>query len=42
MPTYDFCGSVRVIAASEEEAYNIMDSIMQIESYHVNEIEVQN
>jgi len=44
MPTYDICGSVRIVANSEDEALDIMDNLKfsnQIEDYHVNEIEVQ-
>ena len=41
MPTYDFCGSVRVIADDEDQAWAIMESITQIDSFHVNEVEIQ-
>jgi hypothetical protein len=44
MATYDICGSVRIIANSEDEALDIMDNLVSkalIEDYHVNEIEVQ-
>lgn len=44
MNTYDICGSVRILANSEDEALDIMDNLRSnnlIEDYHVNEIEVQ-
>jgi len=44
MNTYDICGSVRIVANSEDEALDIMDNLIKnnlIEDYHVNEIEVQ-
>lgn len=44
MKTYDICGSVRIVANSEDEALDIMDNLRKnnlIEDYHVNEIEVQ-
>jgi hypothetical protein len=44
MPTYDICGSVRVIANTEDQALDILDEMKrtgQIEDYHYNEIEVQ-
>jgi hypothetical protein len=44
MATYDICGSVRIVANSEDEALDIMDNLVRkalIEDYHVNEIEVQ-
>ena len=44
MKTYDLCGSVRIVAKTEDEALDIMDKLVrsgQIEDYHINEIEVQ-
>jgi hypothetical protein len=44
MKTYDICGSVRIVAKTEDEALDIMDNLVRnnlIEDYHVNEIEVQ-
>ncbi len=44
MNTYDICGSVRIVANTEDEALDIMDNLIKnnlIEDYHVNEIEVQ-
>jgi hypothetical protein len=44
MNTYDLCGSVRIIAKTEDEALDIMDNLRRqglIEDYHINEIEVQ-
>lgn len=44
MNTYDICGSVRIVANSEDEALDIMDNLRNnnlIQDYHVNEIEVQ-
>jgi hypothetical protein len=44
MPTFDICGSVRIEANSEAEALDVMDNLRRqglIESYHINEIEVQ-
>lgn len=44
MNTYDICGSVRIVANSEDEALDIMDNLRinnLIQDYHVNEIEVQ-
>lgn len=45
MPTYDVCGSVRIVADSEDDALDVLDALKrigEIEDYHVNEIEVQN
>ncbi len=44
MKTYDICGSVRIVANTEDEALDIMDNLVKnnlITDYHVNEIEVQ-
>jgi hypothetical protein len=44
MNTYDICGSVRIVANTEDEALDIMDNLRNnnlIQGYHVNEIEVQ-
>ena len=44
MNTYDICGSVRIVANTEDEALDIMDNLRNnnlIQDYHVNEIEVQ-
>ena len=39
MPMYEFRGSARIIANSQDEAYDILDSISELESFHMNEIE---
>jgi hypothetical protein len=44
MNTYDICGSVRIIANSQDQALDVLDEMKrtgQIEDYHWNEIEVQ-
>lgn len=38
MPMYDFYGIMRISADSEEEAYNILDGISEIESFHIEEV----
>ena len=44
MPTYDICGSIRIVHNSEDQALDVLDELVRtgvIDGYHYNEIEVQ-